>query len=65
VAHKPWRKSEVELLLKGKTATEDTFQKAADALLAGAKGFGHNDFKLELAKRAVVRALTTATRMER
>jgi xanthine dehydrogenase YagS FAD-binding subunit len=52
-------------LLKGKTATEDTFQKAADALLAGAKGFGHNDFKLELAKRAVVRALTTATRMER
>jgi xanthine dehydrogenase YagS FAD-binding subunit len=65
VAHKPWRKREAELLMNGKTATDETFQKAADALLAGAKGFGHNDFKVALAKRAVVRAFTTATRRER
>jgi xanthine dehydrogenase YagS FAD-binding subunit len=65
VAHKPWRRKESEELLNGKPAARDNFQKAAEALLYGAKGFGHNDFKIELAKRAVVRALTQAARMER
>jgi xanthine dehydrogenase YagS FAD-binding subunit len=64
VAHKPWRQKEAEALLNGRAATPDNFQKAAEALLRGAKGFGHNDFKIELAKRAVVRALTHAARME-
>jgi xanthine dehydrogenase YagS FAD-binding subunit len=65
VAHKPWRRKEAEQLLNGKPAATDNFQKAAEALLHGAKGFGHNDFKIELAKRAVVRALTQAARLER
>jgi xanthine dehydrogenase YagS FAD-binding subunit len=65
VAHKPWRQNQAEALLSGRAATQDNFQKAAEALLRGAKGFGHNDFKIELAKRAVVRALTEAARLER
>src|SRR5215469_2067394 len=60
VAHKPWRRKEAEELLKAKAADTNNFRKAAEALLRGAKGFGHNDFKVELAKRAVVRALTQA-----
>lgn len=65
VAHKPWRQAQAEALLSGKPATRDNFQMAAEALLHGAKGFGHNDFKIELATRAVVRALTQAARLER
>jgi xanthine dehydrogenase YagS FAD-binding subunit len=65
VAHKPWRQRQTESLLLDKTATPDNFQKSAEALLAGAKGFGHNDFKIELAKRAVVRALKNAAGLER
>jgi xanthine dehydrogenase YagS FAD-binding subunit len=38
----------------------DNFQRAAEALLHDAKGFGHNNFKTELAKRAIVRALSKA-----
>lgn len=64
VAHKPWRQPEAETALNGKAATTDNFRKAAEMLLRGAKGFGHNDFKIELAKRAVVRALTQAARLE-
>jgi len=60
VAHKPWRDHQAETLLLGKQATADNFQRVADALLHGAKGFGHNNFKIELAKRAVVRALSQA-----
>jgi xanthine dehydrogenase YagS FAD-binding subunit len=32
----------------------------ADALLHDARGYGHNDFKIDLARRAIVRALTQA-----
>jgi len=60
VAHKPWRDPQAEALLPGKQATGDNFQRVADALLDGAKGFGNNDFKIELAKRAAVRALSQA-----
>jgi xanthine dehydrogenase YagS FAD-binding subunit len=57
VAHKPWRMPEAEALLAGKEATRENFLLAANVLLAGAKGYGHNDFKIELARRAVIRAL--------
>jgi xanthine dehydrogenase YagS FAD-binding subunit len=63
VAHKPWRDAEVEAMLNGKEASKENFQKAAEAILRDAKGFGHNDFKIELAKRAVVRALRQASAM--
>jgi xanthine dehydrogenase YagS FAD-binding subunit len=65
VAHKPWRDTEAEAALNGKSATKENFQKAAEAIVSGAKGYGHNSFKIELAKRAVVRALTQAAEMGR
>lgn len=55
VAHKPWRVPEAEELLVGKTPTREHFESAADLVLEGAQGFGHNDFKIELARRAIIR----------
>ncbi|MBG9378099.1 xanthine dehydrogenase family protein subunit M [Panacibacter sp. DH6] len=55
VAHKPWRIKEAEEMLKGKSADAASFADAADIILAGAQGFEHNHFKIELAKRAVIR----------
>jgi xanthine dehydrogenase YagS FAD-binding subunit len=63
VAHKPWRDKAAEALLIGQSATADTFRAAAAKVLEGAKGQGTNDFKIELAKRAIVRALKQATEM--
>ncbi len=60
VAHKPWRDPAAEAALSGKTADHATFEHAADLLLRGAKGFAHNGFKIDLARRAIVRALTQA-----
>jgi xanthine dehydrogenase YagS FAD-binding subunit len=62
VAHKPWRDREAEATLEGKRPTDKNFTRAADVLLLGAHGFGHNDFKVELARRAIVRALGQAAR---
>jgi xanthine dehydrogenase YagS FAD-binding subunit len=62
VAHKPWRDPEAEALLRGRPATAEHGRRAADALLRGARGFGDNDFKIELARRAIVRALGQAAR---
>jgi xanthine dehydrogenase YagS FAD-binding subunit len=60
VAHKPWRDPPAEAMLRGQVANEGNFKRAADALLRGAKGFEHNGFKIDLARRAIVRALTQA-----
>jgi xanthine dehydrogenase YagS FAD-binding subunit len=57
VAHKPWRSLEAEAVLHGRPATLDTYLAAADAALARAVGYGHNDFKIELAKRTLVATL--------
>lgn len=62
VAHKPWWSREAEQSLAGKPTTEETFRKAAELALAGAKGYEHNTFKIELAKQCVVRALTQAAK---
>ncbi|WP_299990839.1 xanthine dehydrogenase family protein subunit M [uncultured Pontibacter sp.] len=64
VAHKPWRKPEAEAMLQGQQATRENFRKVAEAYLEGAKGYGDNDFKIELAKRAIVRALEQAFNKE-
>ncbi|MDB5262455.1 MAG: xanthine dehydrogenase family protein subunit, partial [Adhaeribacter sp.] len=61
VAHKPWRLTEAENFLKGKQASEATFRQAADLVMKGAKGYGHNNFKLKLAPNTLVEALKTAT----
>ncbi len=60
VAHKPWRDPQAEKLLNGQSASRENFQRVAEALLRDAKGFGRNSFKIELAKRAIVRALSQA-----
>jgi xanthine dehydrogenase YagS FAD-binding subunit len=60
VAHKPWRDPEVEAMLRGHAADELAFRGAADLLLRDAKGYSHNAFKIDLARRAIVRALTQA-----
>jgi xanthine dehydrogenase YagS FAD-binding subunit len=57
----PWRSPEAEHELAGADATERTFRKAADAALRGAKGHKDNSFKIELARRTLVRALKTVT----
>ncbi len=61
VAHKPWRNAQLEQsLLIGKPANRDTYHAFQLALLAGAQGYGENDFKLKLAPVTVVRALEQA-----
>jgi len=55
VAHKPWRVKEAEDFLNDKEATSENFAAAADIILNGAIGFEHNSFKIDLAKKAIVR----------
>jgi xanthine dehydrogenase YagS FAD-binding subunit len=62
VAHKPWRNAQAEAGLAGRSANEATFAHAADLVLREAKGLGHNTFKIDLARRAIVRALSQAAR---
>jgi xanthine dehydrogenase YagS FAD-binding subunit len=64
VAHKPWRDEQAEILLNGQSATRENFQRVAEALLGDAKGFGHNHFKIELAKHTIMRALSQAASRE-
>jgi xanthine dehydrogenase YagS FAD-binding subunit len=60
VAHKPWRDSLAEAEFAGQPATPETFSAVADRLLAGAQGQGDNDFKIPMAKKAIIRALSQA-----
>ncbi|MEJ2880473.1 FAD binding domain-containing protein [Pedobacter sp. GR22-6] len=55
LAHKPWRVQAAEQFLVGKTPDRENFSGAAELILQGAVGFEHNSFKIELAKRAIVR----------
>jgi xanthine dehydrogenase YagS FAD-binding subunit len=61
IATKPWRSHEAERALIGKAATERTFRAAADVALANARPHRDNAFKVTLAKRTLVRALTEVT----
>ena len=60
VAHKPWRDTVAEAALRGQPAGATAFAQAADMILSGANGYAHNAFKIDLARRAIVRALTQA-----
>jgi xanthine dehydrogenase YagS FAD-binding subunit len=55
-----WRDPEAEELLRGRPATVDSVKAAADHILRGAKGYEYNTFKIEFARRAIVRALGQA-----
>ncbi len=57
VAHKPWRVRAAEQSLVGKAPAEAAYRAAADMVVNGAKPYKDNGFKVELAKRIIVRAL--------
>ena len=48
--------------MRGEPPSEEKFTQAADLVLRDAKGFGHNTFKIDLARRTIVRALSQAAR---
>ena len=60
VGTKPWRSPEAEAVLHGAPADPITFRRAAEAALKDAHPQSQNGFKVELARRCIVRALTTA-----
>jgi xanthine dehydrogenase YagS FAD-binding subunit len=60
VAHKPWRDRDAEDALRGRAPDQASFMRAAEVVVRDAKGFQHNVFKIELTRRAIVRALTQA-----
>lgn len=60
VAHKPWRCETAENSLSGKEISASVFEQAASVALEGAKPLRQNAFKVELARRAIVRSLTLA-----
>ncbi|MES2338814.1 MAG: xanthine dehydrogenase family protein subunit M [Pseudomonadota bacterium] len=57
----PWRDPAVEAALVGQVPDDAAFSAAADALLADARGFGHNDFKIPLARRTLMAVLRDVT----
>jgi xanthine dehydrogenase YagS FAD-binding subunit len=61
IGTKPWRSLEAEHALEKQPATEKHFQAAAEAALRGARPLHDNAFKVELAKRTLIRALKVAT----
>ena len=63
VAHKPWRSREAEGALAGQPANAASFQRAAELALREARPLAHNAYKVELSKRAIVRALMRAGRV--
>ncbi|MGW1543993.1 FAD binding domain-containing protein [Streptomyces sp. NPDC002309] len=55
----PWRAWCAEAVLRGAAADDDTFRAAAEAALEGARTLPGTAFKVELAKRTLVRTLET------
>ena len=53
LAHQPWRVAAAEALLAGSSVSDVSAQAAADAVLAGARSHGHNDFKIPLVRRTL------------
>lgn len=58
VAHKPWRATKAEEALRGTTASEESFRRAADLELAAARPLAGNAFKVPLARNLIVSMLT-------
>jgi xanthine dehydrogenase YagS FAD-binding subunit len=61
LSYKPWRSAEAEASLEGASATRASFDAAGIAALKDAHGYGHNDFKIPLARRALRATLADAT----
>ncbi len=60
LSSKPWRMEPAEADLPGKPPGRESAHAAADQALAGARGHGHNDFKLPLARRTLAAVLAEA-----
>ncbi|WP_019140576.1 FAD binding domain-containing protein [Noviherbaspirillum massiliense] len=60
VAHKPWRVPQAEAMLVGRPLDNQSMRAAADAVLQGAQAYKYNQFKIPLAQRSIVRALSVA-----
>jgi xanthine dehydrogenase YagS FAD-binding subunit len=60
LSYKPWRSAEAEAALVGAPATRASFDAAGVAALEQARGYGHNDFKIPLARRTLRATLTEA-----
>jgi len=65
VAHKPWRATRAEEVLRGSPATEDTFRAAADAELQAAEPLAGNGFKVPMARGAIVAVLRELSEEQR
>jgi xanthine dehydrogenase YagS FAD-binding subunit len=61
VAHKPWRATLAEQMLRGEEPTEAAFTRAADAELERAEPLRENAFKVPLARSTIVRTLLDLT----
>jgi xanthine dehydrogenase YagS FAD-binding subunit len=57
VAHKPWRAARAEEALRGAPADVESFRRAADAELAGARPLRDNAFKVPMARNTLVAVL--------
>ena len=60
VGTKPWRVQRVEAALAGESLEPAALRRAAALAAEGAQGRGHNNFKIELMQRVIVRAVETA-----
>ncbi len=60
VAHKPWKLAEAEAFLSGKKPTQENFEQAADLAMRPARTLPDNEYKIEMGKKAIVRALAQA-----
>jgi xanthine dehydrogenase YagS FAD-binding subunit len=63
IGTKPWRSLEAEQVLEGRDANQQHFRAAAEAALRDAKPLHDNAFKVELAKRTLVRTLQVVTQV--
>jgi xanthine dehydrogenase YagS FAD-binding subunit len=61
IAHRPWRATKAEAVLRGAPATEEAFGRAAEAELADARPLRDNAFKVPLARNLLVRTLLDLT----
>jgi xanthine dehydrogenase YagS FAD-binding subunit len=61
LSYKPWRSADAETSLSGSTLTRASYDAAGTVALKDAHGYGHNDFKIPLARRTLRAALAEAT----
>ena len=60
LSYKPWRSTDAEATLSGATLTRASYDAAGTAALKNARGYGHNDFKIPLARRTLRAVLAEA-----